>query len=229
MCRETQQNSVVERKHLHILNIARTLLHQSNVPIKVWGECVKSAVFLMNRTPSPILQHKSPYEILHQQLPNYSDFRTFGTLCYASTLLSTWHKFSPRAIATVFIGYPHGYKGYKLLDLTTLETFISRDVKFFEHMFPFKDKDSTTRSTNPLSPHITPNLITPSTCDDSDPTHTPYHHLATAQQETYHLQMVIQTEIELKWNCGKTQGKTCSAWFHTTIWPRFQRELFPCG
>ena len=73
-------------------------------------------LFFMNRTPSPILQHKSPYEILHQQLPNYSDFRTFGTLCYASTLLSTWHKFSPRATATVFTGYPHGYKSYKLLD-----------------------------------------------------------------------------------------------------------------
>ena len=141
----------------------------------MWGECVKTTVFLMNRTPSPILQHKSPYEILYQQLPNYSDFRTFETLCYASTLLSTWHKFSPKATLAVFIGYPHEYKGYKLLDLTTLKTFISRGVKFYEHIFPFKNKDSTTRSTNPLSPHITPNLITPSTCDDPDPTHTQHH------------------------------------------------------
>ena len=62
-----------------------------------------------------------------------------------------------------------------MLDLTTLETFISRDVKFYEHIFPFKDTDSITRSINPLSPHITPNLITPGTCDDPDPTHTQHH------------------------------------------------------
>ena len=141
----------------------------------MWGECVKIVVFLMNRTPSPILQHKSPYEIMHQQLPNYSDFKTFGTLCYASTLLPTRHKFSPRATATVFIGYPHGYKGYKLLDLTTLKTFISRGVKFYEHIFPFKDKDSTTSSIDPLSPHITPNLITLDICDDPDPIRAQQH------------------------------------------------------
>lgn len=38
----------------------------------------------------------------------------------------------------VFIGYPFGKKGYKIFDLDTRKTFISRDVYFVEHVFPFQ-------------------------------------------------------------------------------------------
>jgi hypothetical protein len=40
----------------------------------------------------------------------------------------------------VFLGYPSGVKGYKLLDLHTSKLFISRDVVFHETIFPFKAK-----------------------------------------------------------------------------------------
>jgi len=160
-----EQNSVVERKHLHILNIARSLLFQSNVSINVWGDCIRTAVFLMNRTPSPALGNKSPYEILFDKIPLYSDFKVFGSLCYASTLLSSRHKFSPRATAAVFIGYPIGYKGYKLLDIKTRKTFISRDVKFHEHIFPFQEN---TVSTAPDIFHpVTPVFHPPNLDDDT--------------------------------------------------------------
>lgn len=62
-----QQNGRVERKHYHLLNMARSLLFQADLSTKFWSESVLTTSCLINQTPTPLLKNKTPYEVLYSK------------------------------------------------------------------------------------------------------------------------------------------------------------------
>ncbi|GKE52546.1 ribonuclease H-like domain-containing protein, partial [Tanacetum coccineum] len=64
----------------------------------------------------------------------------FGCLCF-TTVVNNNDKFSSRSKKCVMIGYSNFNKGYRLYNLDKHQFIFSRDVKFFENIFPFKDSE----------------------------------------------------------------------------------------
>ncbi|XP_074299664.1 uncharacterized protein LOC141630814 [Silene latifolia] len=151
-----QQNGRVERKHRHILNVARSLLFQANLNKSFWGESILTAVFLINRTSSPLIDNKTPYECLYGLSPSYANLRVFGCLAFAHNQNARGDNFEKRGRKCIFVGYPSDKKGWKLFDLETESYFISRDVIFHETSFPFatpvSDSVHSPSSPNPNEP-----------------------------------------------------------------------------
>ena len=91
-----QQNGRVERKHRPILNVARAVHLQAHLPLNCWGEYALTTAYLINRTPSKVLNGKTPYEMLFYAKLSYVRIKMFGFLCYAH--LKSKDRFASRTL-----------------------------------------------------------------------------------------------------------------------------------
>lgn len=95
-------------------------------------------VYLINRLPLSSLKGKTAHEYLYKVVLSLHHIRVFGYLAYSIEVRKV-DKFTAKAIPTVFLGYSHLQKGYKLYAPSIKEFLINKDVVFKEDLFPFKN------------------------------------------------------------------------------------------
>ncbi|GKA17701.1 putative ribonuclease H-like domain-containing protein [Tanacetum coccineum] len=83
VARSPQQNGFVERRNRMLIEAARTMLDYAWLCYS-YGQkqVVATACYTQNRSIIRLRYSKTPYELLHEKLPDLSFFHVFGALCY---------------------------------------------------------------------------------------------------------------------------------------------------
>ncbi|GJS31663.1 retrovirus-related pol polyprotein from transposon TNT 1-94 [Tanacetum coccineum] len=91
-----QQNSIVERRNHTLIEAARTMLIYAKASLFLWAEAVATACYTQNRSIVRLRYGKTPYELLHDKLPDLSFFYVFGALCYPTNDSENLGKLQPK-------------------------------------------------------------------------------------------------------------------------------------
>ena len=141
--RTPQQNGVAERKNRSMLEMARTMLNDSNLDDKFWGLAVHTSVHIMNRGLLKSDSNKTPYELRTARSTNVKHFRIFGSRCFIKSDDGKSGKFDSRVDEGIFVGYSSKRKAYKCYNLRLGKVVESINVKIDESILsPVRKEDS---------------------------------------------------------------------------------------
>nr|GEX94980.1 hypothetical protein [Tanacetum cinerariifolium] len=115
----SQQNGVVKRRNRTLIEAACTMLIYAQAPLFLWAEAVATACFTQNRSIIRLRHGKTPYELLHSNLPDLSLFHVFGALCYPTNDSENLGKLQPKADIEIFIGYAPSKKAFRIYNRCT--------------------------------------------------------------------------------------------------------------
>ena len=133
-----QQNGVSERKNRQLLEVACSLVLDMSVSHHLWGHAVLSAAYLINRTPSLVLDFKTPHDVFGDHVSPISvsklPSKVFGCAAYVHVYSHQRSKLDPCALQCVFNGYSSTQKGYKCYHPPTQKVHVTLDVTFHEEV-----------------------------------------------------------------------------------------------
>src|SRR5260221_3532697 len=157
--------------------------HESGLPKSLWGEALRHAVWLKNRTAMRALDGKTPFEALLGRLLDLSGLRVWGCHVWVHDLDVS--KLDVHAREALWLGFDVDMRAHRVFWPGPGDVTVERNVYFgtstqFETMIPTlpgKQSDvphtPSTPSTPPIQPVPPLPAITPTPAPASAPASTP--------------------------------------------------------
>ncbi|KAH9734849.1 Integrase catalytic domain-containing protein [Citrus sinensis] len=133
------QNGVAERRNRTLLDMVRSMLSYSSLPISFWGLVLETAIYLLNLVPSKSVP-KTPIKLWSGRKPSLRHVRIWGSPTHV--LKPKADKMDSRFEIFMFVGYPKGTRGGLFYSPQDRKVIVSTHFTFLEedYMNDFKPK-----------------------------------------------------------------------------------------
>jgi hypothetical protein len=124
------QNEVTERRNRTLMDMVRSMLSYSTLPVNLWMEALKTAVHILNRVPSKSVP-KTLYEMWTDRKHTLNYLHVWGCPAEAKLFNISIGKLNHKTVIYHFIGYPDKSKGSVSTVLIDTSRSWRQDTLFF--------------------------------------------------------------------------------------------------
>jgi hypothetical protein len=93
------------------MDMVRSMMSYSNLPLSLWMEALKTAIHILNRVPSKSVL-KTPYELWTERVSSLKHLHVWESLAEAKVFNLNIRKVDPKIVSCQFIGYPKKSKDF---------------------------------------------------------------------------------------------------------------------
>jgi hypothetical protein len=112
MSGDPQQNGVAERCNHILMDMVRSMLSYSTLPISLQMKALKTIVHILNRVPSKSVP-KIPYEMWIDRKSTLNYLRVWACPAEAKLFNPSIGKLDPKTVSCHFIGYLNKSNGFR--------------------------------------------------------------------------------------------------------------------
>jgi hypothetical protein len=92
----------------------KAMIHDQDLPMQLWEEASKTALYMQNRSPHKIVENKTPEEMFLGEKPEVIHLRIFSCLVFVHVPKEKRTKLDPSGKNDIFVGYSDTSKAYRI-------------------------------------------------------------------------------------------------------------------